>query len=276
MQDTAQVRLTLPEVPGHSGAHFVDLGDGWLRKIGDEGVGDQGAYMHRLATLGIGPEVRSLGVRSYVIQRMQPLQVDNIIAAFDIAVDLLVKVWRNGSVVHNTSWEVQLNAWMQEQMPEITVPSQLLAELYETPGRITLIHGDPTLCNIMQNEVGKPFLIDARVPEGKIPSFAEVDVGKLLQSAWGWERVMNPAFPHFDTAEAIEHVLAETCCRSIPHTRRALFWAAVHLSRIRYREQKDVAREGTSMPAQRRHQAQTRMIWASQGIKHFLERLVSL
>lgn len=50
------------------------------------------------------------------------------------------------------------------------------------------IHGDPTMANVLDDE-GRPVLIDP-VPVGfGIPPVAHVDLGKVLQSMFGWERL---------------------------------------------------------------------------------------
>jgi hypothetical protein len=91
-----------------------------------------------------------------------------------------------------------------------------------------LSHGDPTLANIRCLEDRRVLLIDPK-PHGRgIPSMADVDRGKMLQSLMGWESALGsgPQFmqqwPFWDLDEAA--------------IRRTVFWCMVHFLRIRQRE----------------------------------------
>ena len=51
-------------------------------------------------------------------------------------------------------------------------------------------HGDPTLDNLMSREgTGDPVFVDPLPPERHTPPVRALDVGKALQSLWGWHEV---------------------------------------------------------------------------------------
>lgn len=93
-----------------------------------------------------------------------------------------------------------------------------------------LIHGDPTLANLMRRTGSlENVLIDPKPPGNGIPSFRTVDIGKMLQSMLGWESVLaGGALPRYDI-----HFLSNF---SEVDARRAVFWCMIHLMRIMQRE----------------------------------------
>lgn len=97
------------------------------------------------------------------------------------------------------------------------------------------IHGDPTLDNLLlrpnPQKVGiRDFVIaDPIPPDRRIPNDRAVDLGKLLQSALGWESVKAGGDWRDDPLDCIKAVLKDEdydmCCR-------AWFWCCVHMIRI--------------------------------------------
>lgn len=129
-------------------------------------------------------------------------------------------------------WRAQLDYWAQEHgfvwLQGLVEKLYPISE-YERP---CMIHGDPTLANCMSknNELA---LIDPLPAIGKIPSYWEVDMGKLLQSALGWEHLLVSGIPLPWRGMASELLLY---CSTQPSPRRAFnrcwFWCAVHCARI--------------------------------------------
>jgi hypothetical protein len=88
-------------------------------------------------------------------------------------------------------------------------------------GRWCRIHGDSTLANVMLRH-REVVLIDPLAPEGRyIPSYDDVDFGKLLQSCLGWESILQgtPEVAYW-TPDMYEF------------PPNAWYWASVHCARI--------------------------------------------
>lgn len=103
------------------------------------------------------------------------------------------------------------------------------------------IHGDPTLANVLMRNnpavsgavpTSKSLVIcDPIAPGGKIPAHYTVDIGKMLQSAIGWETVIYGL--HIPREECIAAALGVRGRQpSLQEVQRAWFWCMVHLLRI--------------------------------------------
>lgn len=96
------------------------------------------------------------------------------------------KVWNRPYKPPNNSWREKLCEWAHPLYIE-----PILRKLYPVNEPQCLIHGDPTLANAMIRNGSELVLIDPLPPKGKIPGYKEVDMGKMLQSYIGWERVLT-------------------------------------------------------------------------------------
>lgn len=147
----------------------------------------------------------------------------------------LTAVWARSCrhVLDYGNWEQELTIWCGRQGFDI---APLMKE-YGMEGLLRgapyLIHGDPTLANVLVRVHGAVLdtrelvICDPIKPTGKIPSHYTVDLGKMLQSAIGWERQILDL--EIDTPTAIAAVLYGE-----PHVQvcRSWFWCMVHLLRI--------------------------------------------
>lgn len=95
-----------------------------------------------------------------------------------------------------------------------------------------LIHGDPTLANLMIRKDGYLVISDP-MPRlwyrKEIPERKEVDLGKILQSAIGWEYMLGvPLALNRNEQQVLD---------KLSHQERlgALLWASIHLARIAIR-----------------------------------------
>lgn len=93
---------------------------------------------------------------------------------------------------------------------------------------IAVIHGDPTLDNLLITRKGHIRITDPVPPNWlKKPSIIAVDHGKILQSFLGWETVLRGVpfqqydFPRFMHQES--------------SAKRAVFWCMVALKRLVFR-----------------------------------------
>jgi hypothetical protein len=124
-------------------------------------------------------------------------------------------------------WPVLLEKFLTPYREEYKIPS-----VNANNSAFSLIHGDPTLANIMLRGE-ELILIDPVAPRGKIPPLPEVDYGKMLQSALGWEGILCRV-PWWKSEHLIKPILI-----GIPDNRKAAawFWCGVHILRLLPRAQ---------------------------------------
>lgn len=146
---------------------------------------------------------------------------------------LLREVWPRRSwnryYRDDTGWRQPLLQWSMK-VPWITAA---IHEIYpaEPVDGYCLVHGDPALSNLMQR-ANRELVITDPMPRlayrTEIPSRKEVDHGKLVQSAMGWERMLGEPFgtTMWNQVEAILSLLP------IAEIKPAMLWGAVHLARV--------------------------------------------
>jgi hypothetical protein len=94
---------------------------------------------------------------------------------------------------------------------------------------ICVIHGDPTLDNVLMTKDGFIRITDPIPPQWlKKPSIKAVDHGKILQSFLGWEVVLRGV----DLIEYEWPLFMHDYCTA----RKAIFWAMIALQRIAKRD----------------------------------------
>lgn len=176
---------------GNSGA-AIEIAFASVTKRG--GVQDlhlQADILKRLGP-GICPTVFKSEDSYYIMERLEPLNEppsqDLILRMFEILRD---RVWCHDPMFTPNPWFRENEIWCSHFAP--WVPAGLARELYrdDYPQHHTLTHGDITIANVMKRADGSLVLIDPLQPKPYAPSLPEVDVGKLLQSAAGWESVVS-------------------------------------------------------------------------------------
>lgn len=206
------------------------VGDVHTAKSGDAGVVEQGLYAHQL---GVGPEILQITDTGYLMRTASAARVqEDPMVAFWRALRLLRdRVWTRE--VEGHEWFPSFRHWAAHQVYD---PMRAIASIY-VPSRIweyrqCLIHGDPTLSNMMYPLSGEDRLLiaDPIRAEGKIPGYPEVDAGKLLQSLIGWEHV---AYGWEAPRRAYARLFLEFLHIEVGiQPQAALFWLGVHALRI--------------------------------------------
>jgi hypothetical protein len=128
------------------------------------------------------------------------------------------------------SWVDLMNTWIGRIAPSYLITKlQWMLHTYFEDKLVSgcTIHGDPTLANVLYRKNGDLVISDPIPPVGKMPSHYTVDLGKLLQSAIGWETLLYDWRYNKDTA--IASVLRTY---SKPVQAKAWFWCAIHCLRI--------------------------------------------
>ena len=93
------------------------------------------------------------------------------------------------------------------------------------------VHGDPTLDNLMMDHNGRHVLTDPIPYHRYMPSVAVSDLGKVIQSVWGYESIIESggAAPTPDRETVYEYI-AERFGRMALHDARA--FAVLHMLRL--------------------------------------------
>ena len=152
---------------------------------------EQAVYMSTHGT----PFAVVLWVRSgaYATQALRPLQLKT-------PLDVLLRharaslrpLWARPAVPAS-GWAVALAAYIERLC--VTMPSvraymlTMLDRVAYRPGTLGVTHGDATLDNVMRNDYEELTWFDPIPYRADIPPLIGVDLGKLLQSACGYEQV---------------------------------------------------------------------------------------
>lgn len=212
----------------HSGARII-VADDSVIKIGP-GTYNQAKYMVHLSC-NRTPAIYSSWPDGYAMEKLDEPDLsttEHIRTLLHMAKLALEKeFWCRAptQTIGFASWKLELDAWA-EDYPWL---QGMVHRLYNfaDPMRECLIHGDPTLANCMKRD-NKLVFIDPLRPGGKIPNFAEVDLGKLLQSALGWEHALVSSVPMPWGGMSSELLIGMDELQQ----RRAWFWCAVHCARL--------------------------------------------
>jgi len=97
-----------------------------------------------------------------------------------------------------------------------------------------LTHGDPTFDNVMiREETGELVFVDPLPASLVAPDMRCVDIGKILQSVLGWERIRygSERFSLRASVTDLAGVLRTTLRVSENEWRASVFWCVVHLLR---------------------------------------------
>jgi hypothetical protein len=146
-------------------------------KTGD-GCQMEGAYCQLLGS-EVCPEVYAIIPNGYVMERLsQPHPTMRSDPKFlrAIAFYLEKKVWSRPALhsTMDTDWRDKLKIY------GIRTPDWII------PNEYCMVHGDPTVSNVLIRG-RKVIIADPRPPRDYIPQCRETDLGRILQSWYGWE-----------------------------------------------------------------------------------------
>lgn len=229
-----------------SGAHVVVLGDtaykfGW----GDVGrrIVAQGQYINWLGS-DSAPRVKQIfrgrtRMRGYAMERLNPCPT--LISAGTLTEATL-------SILMNHVWIRPANVGLFDfdvHTAYVTERLERYAPWAETGMRMLFdrvrwrevqrgaIHGDPTFENIMVDDDGRVVITDPLPPNNYIPHLIAVDVGKILQSLYGYEHVKTGRYPWVEPRGKVPRPL-ELVADYVTHEDlvAASYFCAVHYLRL--------------------------------------------
>lgn len=228
----------IPHTLGHSGAHFSIVQSAYSKRMRKEGphAREQGEYCMLLGSK-ICPAVYRLTEFGYEMELLEdqkpPATEEELVSLLNgIWTKLGLDVWPAAPVDrqyrwHYSQWCNALAVWAHGYpWLDVRVLSQVYPDFTNLKLRTT--HGDPTAANVLWRGQ-EMVLADPIPPKARVPSLVEVDMGKILQSAAGWEALLDHRWPKLDP------LLPWRFVEQFHHTgqgRAAAFWAAVHCARI--------------------------------------------
>jgi hypothetical protein len=175
---------------------------------------------------------------SYSMERLIPIPwniIDHKLLFMQIVEDLFEWFWTydHGLTIDNTGWEE--NHWeyidkkIRENCGEVWRKMEMkFSALDHKELRPALIHGDPTFDNCMMRADGRIVITDPIPANFVIPNLVAVDMGKVLQSAAGYE-VIKYGRPmiHLSFAEALRTMALDDLERA-----GAIYFCAAHFVRL--------------------------------------------
>lgn len=226
---------------GLSGAEVVERNTATVEKRGGDIAKtiDQGRWIIENKSTGL-PYVFELTDAGYIMEKLEPLPYFEVRAA-DVVRLLRKYVWSRPAVTPatentfgllrdkvfgNMSKDGVRNVLDIENHMVPVLEATLVA--YSSAVRVpaTLSHGDPTAENVMYRRGYGSVLIDPIKATETIPDSPCVDVGKMLQSAYGWEAAKYGATEHAYSADDVREAVADD-----ELFRGGQAWAVIHVIR---------------------------------------------
>lgn len=211
---------------GFSGAAVEVLEDRVIKR--HPNADSQGLLCSTGALRFVSPQIFEVDAidSSYVMERLAELSIDQILdapATLCHARQLLArKVWTHTSA-QSSAWKLFLADRFRGIMG-LDI-DDLIHNLWIDNGMWQCTHGDPTLSNMMMR--GDDMVLIDPIRTRHVPAHWTVDMGKLLQSAIGWERVLCDW--RYNRKQCVQNLLFGLEPISI---KRSWFWCMVHCARI--------------------------------------------
>lgn len=224
---------------GLSGATVAPFAVNTVLKSGGDATRtrDQGIWLQRHTTKSM-PIIYSILRDGYVMEQLHPIPSSQV-KAVSVLTILEEEVWSQpgeceaGPSINDVSPLTQKLQRILDVHGDPSIDDAVIAAAKAAyqKGRDwqCLSHGDPTAENVMERLMWGPVLVDPIPATVAVYDSAAVDVGKMLQSAYGWEQIKRqPGPPNmWWSVKTIEDLLAD---------RPGLFeagcaWAVVHLAR---------------------------------------------
>lgn len=202
---------------------------------------------------GVCPKILRYVPDGYEMEILEPAPHRTVIQLAEVLQRLRTMVWSRNerdSGASTSQWLGALRKWCERNALYLLESVDRIYPTEPTEG-YSLIHGDPALSNLMLR--GTYLIITDPMPRLdyriEIPNRPEVDTGKLLQSACGWERMLGCESSMWNEPERLLTML--------PEEMRAptVLWGAIHLARITVR-----ARISSNQRIEEWSRAQSRML----------------
>ena len=186
-----------------------------VTKIGPE-CAQEGAFCQYLGEK-IAPKIYSIIPNGYVMELLQKPDYTDRYLLQKVEKQLRLHIWNRPAIPISTD-----KTWIQS-LEKFGV----VGKSWYAVENSCLVHGDPTLSNTLLR--GDQLIIaDPRPPRDFVPQSKETDMGRILQSFFGWEHVAYgwPIVEYYPPEFWYDLTLRK----------RAEFWAGAAAARIEYQE----------------------------------------
>lgn len=220
---------------GASGATlFLDMNTGTIIKQDPrkpELMREQAEFM-RFHGQGIFPRIFEVGDDWYEMEALHHLE-ETYEGIYEDMRRLLTRVWRTRSFVRAA--DVLTDDHEQYISDRAGMYRDAMLKWLRRIQSYSLLaveytHGDCTIENLMRKSTGKLCFIDPLPASPKMPALQSVDIGKMLQSCWGYEEAKGTAKSiGWDRRDLVDHILD----KSTEQERDAsLYFMCVHYLRL--------------------------------------------
>lgn len=182
------------ELIGGSGAVLEEL-NSFIRKHGNQRVIDQGKYLRRYPCDAF-PKVYHISNRFYDMEKLIPIDWSIQLGeplAYEILTTLENNIWCH-NYEYDENWPDVLSQFLTPELNE------WLERIVEYDLFQCLTHGDPTFDNCVRRE-DQLVILDPVPPRPKMPALRAVDIGKMLQSVFGYHAIVQPKFIGMKTTD---------------------------------------------------------------------------
>lgn len=189
----------------------------------------QGEFCQELGE-SVAPSILKIGPDdSYEMELLRPAPL-TLETLQQMRTLLAARLWsRHTFYGLGATWRFYLQDWVAKLGYSWLIEpfAKCYPKSFEPKDRFCAIHGDATLANAMIRPWSGELLVCDPLPwGGKIPPLIEVDLGKMLQSAIGWEVALGVMAEHPSWIPEVLEGLSDEL------RARAVFWCAVHCARI--------------------------------------------
>lgn len=232
---------------GSSGAVITAVGDDVTkRQLGPAGerIAEQGRWLQRYSSPAV-PLVLRVYEHSYVMERLivPPFRLlDHKLVLQDMIGQLSRHVWSQPAIapINHDMLQRKLEGLVRDYpnfagtWPWIT---KTVGEVRWVDLPRCLTHGDPTFDNVLiREDTGEVVLADPLPATLVVPDLRCVDIGKVLTSVLGWERVRydESTFQFNVTVNDLRNALTSASPQlqvDLNEWRASVLWAVIHLLR---------------------------------------------
>ena len=238
------------DIQGNSGAKILFKDDSQVYKYCTEPciferILEQGNFMKQYAEYGCFPIVHTIEKNGYTMDILNDIQYSEFTPDIFSRMKYILQkgIWFDTDINFSDGWKLALQDYyvglVNKIFDEPIKKEVILEGLYAYLGFMDSdlmtkceIHGDPTLDNCMRSPFNDDLRIIDPIPYSyKIPPFKAVDLGKMLQSAYGYEGYIHNISKEqwINREESIETIFAD---ESTPDILGANFFLRLHLLRL--------------------------------------------
>ena len=218
-----------------SGAYIIDVGDQVI-KLGEgsvgERIGQQAKWLKRYEAQGIMPIIE-ISSNAYAMPHCED-HIDGVDSrfVFEETVRLLQEyVWSYGPHINwdeTRRRQLVFDKMCRTKMHKWEDMYDLFREITWMDLPVCLTHGDPTFCNTLWLNERHAWVLCDPIPSFELPDIRAIDLGKLLQSCFGFEQIMYG----WKYSTPPNPLWVNVLCDSHNEWKAAIFFGMLHIMRL--------------------------------------------